>query len=153
MRLLGNKIEVTEGQVRPIEEKVAAAKNQSRAIAKQAKATKVAEEKAKAAASWAVEEYKDSDAFEADDIVNMVGVYITRFNNYRAKITKAYPTLNLHFITASSILEDEKEEDEEGEEEVAKRVKCLESKLSRKVVLMGMSWKCRHLRWLPSRLL
>lgn len=51
----------------------------------------------------------------------VVGVYIIRFNDRKAKVTEAYTTINLHLIIVSGILENKEEEDEEGEEEAAKK--------------------------------
>lgn len=48
-------------------------------------------------------------------------MYIVGFNDSKAKVIDAYPTLNLHLIIASGILKDEEEEEEGEEEEEATR--------------------------------
>lgn len=121
MKLLNNKIEATEGRAKVIEEKVRATEDCAKATIECNKATEIAKKKNKALASRAVEEYKDSDAFEANTIVVVGGVHIARFNDCKVKVVDAYLTLNLCLITTSGISTNEEEEDEEeGAEEATK---------------------------------
>lgn len=83
---------------------------------------KAVKERATSTTTQVVEEYKDSDAFENDATMAIVGVYGLRSGDYK-KVTIAYLSLNLHLIMVSSIAKEEEEEEEElaAEGEIARK--------------------------------
>lgn len=65
---------------------------------------------------WAIEEYKNFDTFEVNAATASVVAYDLKFDDYKKKVIKAYPCLDLHYITMLGKVEEEEEESaEEGE--------------------------------------
>lgn len=82
---------------------------------------KLAKGRAMSSIIQAIEEYKDSDAFEINAAMAATGMFVFEFNNYKKKVIKAYSTLNSCLIMVSGTTEEEEDEEETVEEgEIAK---------------------------------
>lgn len=95
-RQVKSRILVNEDRARMVEEHMKATKEQAKATIERPKAI---EDEAKSIATQVVEEYKDSNATEADATMVVAGIYVARLNDHKVMVTKAYPGLNLHRIT------------------------------------------------------
>lgn len=118
---------LAEGKAQANEERAKAIEDWAKAINERAKATKEKattegyrrlgqgyQWKATLDIARAVEEYKDSDAFMADDIDAAIGIYMVRFSDYKVKVIEDFLKLNLHRITMLGEVEEEESAEEDG---------------------------------------
>lgn len=111
--LAKNRTQANKERIRSVKERAKETEDRAKVVESQARAT---EEAVATIIAWAVEMYKDSDAFVSDATVATASIYVTGFNDYKAKVTKAYTGIDLHRIIPIGEMEEEEDNStEEGE--------------------------------------